>query len=144
MKNPVFRERVTPNLASYLLPVLAGLGFTAVFIPLIGEAAIAIGVTALIAVLALQILLSPVVTITEAHLTIGRAKIERIHLGSAEVFAGESKREVLGVHLDARSYLRLQGSAPQVVRVEVVDKNDPAPYWIFSTRRGDEILAALA
>lgn len=144
MQIPLFRERVTPNAASYLLPLLAGLGFTAVFLPLIAEMAILVGFVALGTVLGLQIGLSPVIVLTATHLYVGKARIERSHLGGAEVLSGSAKRNALGVELDARSYMKIQGSAPQVLRVEILDSEDPAPYWIFSTRRGAEILAALA
>jgi hypothetical protein len=144
MENTVFRERVTPNLPSYLIPVLAGLGFTAVFLPILGESSILVGACALFALLALQVLLSPVVVVTTDHLIVGRARIERKYLGKTEVLAGDAKRKALGVDLDARSFLRIQGSAPQLVRVQVLDEKDPVPYWIFSTRHGAEILEALA
>lgn len=143
MENTVFRERVTPNLPSYLIPVLAGLGFTAVFLPLLGQSAMLVGACALSVVIALQVLLSPVVVVTTDHLIVGKARIERKYLGKAEALAGEAKRKALGVELDARSFLRIQGSAPQLVRVQVLDEKDPVPYWIFSTRHGAEILEAL-
>jgi hypothetical protein len=31
-----------------------------------------------------------------------------------------------------------------VVRVEVLEGADPAPYWVFSSRRPEELVAALA
>lgn len=143
MQNFVYRERVTPSLPSYLLALLTGLGFTAVFLPLLAESAVFIGLVACVLVVLTQIYTSPVIEITHHALRVGRARIERQYLGNVQVFIGAQKRDELGVKLDARAFMRIQGSAPQVVKVGILDKEDPVPYWIFSTRHGAKIIELL-
>lgn len=143
MENHVYRERVTPSWPSYLLPMLAGLGFVAVFLPIVEDLALLIGLGAFAVILAAQIFFSPQIIITATHLQVGRAQIELSHLGAAECFEGSAKQEQLGVKLDARAYVSIQGSAKQVIKVAVIDKKDPVPYWIFSTKHGVEILRLL-
>lgn len=139
----LFEERVRPNLASYLLSFLAGLGIFAVFLPIAGLLAFFYATIVTCTILTTQIALSPKIVITSDTLRVGKASIALRHLGVAQVYSNNAAREQLGPALDARSFLRIQGSVPQIVKVEILDKNDPAPYWIFSTRHGDEILKAL-
>jgi hypothetical protein len=46
--------------------------------------------------------------------------------------------------LDGRAYLCLRGWISPVVRVELDDPDDPTPYWLVSTRRPAQLVAALA
>jgi hypothetical protein len=47
------------------------------------------------------------------------------------------------VDLDARAWLCIRGWIDPVVRVQVTDPSDPAPYWVVSTRNPDQLVAAL-
>ena len=49
-----------------------------------------------------------------------------------------------GQLLDARAYLLIRGWVDPVLRVEVVDSDDPTPYWLLSTRHPESIAAAIA
>nr|WP_284301161.1 DUF3093 family protein [Homoserinibacter gongjuensis] len=49
-----------------------------------------------------------------------------------------------GVRLHADAWLLIRGWIPDVVRVELDDPQDPTPYWIISSRRADELAAAIA
>ena len=44
---------------------------------------------------------------------------------------------------DARAYLLLRPYLSRAVMVPVDDPADPTPYWLVSTRRPDELVAAL-
>jgi hypothetical protein len=65
-------------------------------------------------------------------------------LGEARVLTGEELRHELGPGLDARAHLCLRGWIGSAVRVELVDLQDPTPYWVVSTRRPQELVAAVA
>ena len=139
MQKLLFKERVLPNWPSFLLGPLLGLGVFAVFLPLLDLFAVLPALVAVGIVVLAQVLGSPVTTISETQLAVGRATIERKYLGAVETFSSDQKRRELGPELSALAYLRIQGSAPFIVKIEITDKKDPAPYWIFSTRRGAEI-----
>lgn len=84
------------------------------------------------------------VTVRDGVLRAGRATIAAAHLGAAEPLDQESTRRVSGVDADARAYLLLRPYLKRAVRVEITDPADPTPYWLVSTRRPDELAAALA
>jgi hypothetical protein len=46
--------------------------------------------------------------------------------------------------LDARAWLLIRGWITPVVKVDLTDPTDPTPYWIVSTRRPAEVVAAIA
>ena len=74
----------------------------------------------------------------------GRARIEARHLGAAESLDAERTRRVAGREADARAYLCLRPYLKRAVRVEITDPADPAPYWLVSSRRPDDLAGALA
>ncbi len=76
-------------------------------------------------------------------LVAGRAHIPVSLLALPESLDAERTRSVAGPDADARAYLLLRPYLPRAVRVEVRDPHDPAPYWLLSTRRPDELAGAL-
>jgi hypothetical protein len=86
---------------------------------------------------------SPVIEVTDENLRAGRANIERRYLGAAESFDGSEATLQRGRLLDARAWLLIRGWASAVVRVPVLDRDDPTPYWLLSTRHPAELTRAL-
>jgi hypothetical protein len=74
----------------------------------------------------------------------GRAHIAAAHVGTATPLDASETRRIAGRDADARAYLLLRPYLKQAVRVEITDPADPAPYWLVSTRRPEELTAALA
>jgi Protein of unknown function (DUF3093) len=74
----------------------------------------------------------------------GRARIEAAFVGPATPLDAEQTRRTAGRDADARAYLLLRPYVPRAVRVEISDPADPAPYWLVSSRRPDELSQALA
>lgn len=73
----------------------------------------------------------------------GRAHIGAQYLGRADALDAEETRRVAGVEADARAYLVLRPYLKRAVRVQIVDPNDPAPYWLVSTRHPERLASAL-
>ena len=65
-------------------------------------------------------------------------------VGAVTPLDPEAAEALRGPKADARAYLVLRGWIRTAVRVEVADPADPAPYWYVSTRRPEELAAALA
>jgi hypothetical protein len=77
-------------------------------------------------------------------LAAGRALLPPQALGAATALDAEAAAAVRGPQADARAFLVLRGWVKTAVRVEVADPADPTPYWYISTRRPEELAAALA
>ena len=74
----------------------------------------------------------------------GRAHIDASYVGTATALDAGQTRRIAGVDADARAYLLLRPYLKRAVRVEITDPADPAPYWLVSTRRPDELVTALS
>jgi hypothetical protein len=86
---------------------------------------------------------SPRIELTDEGLQAGRANIERRYLGQAEPFEGSEATLQRGRLLDARAWLMIRGWVGGVVRVPILDPDDPVPYWLISTRHPKEFARML-
>jgi hypothetical protein len=84
------------------------------------------------------------VRVEDGVLHAGRARIPVSMLASPAPLDPEQTRLLAGRDADARAYHLLRPYLKRSVRVEVTDPADPAPYWLVSTRRPDELAGALA
>ncbi len=143
-----FDERVYPSFwsvapAFLLTPSIALVAMP--FITPLGSFLIGFGVT--LGALGALVLNSPRVAVVEAEsglkLIVGKASVSARHLGTITLIPAEASRAELGVHLSALAYLRLQAGVKTLVRVEIRDKQDQTPYWIFSCRNGAALRVAL-
>jgi hypothetical protein len=83
------------------------------------------------------------IVVGDGELRVGRARIEAHHLGRADALDAEQARRAAGRDADARAFLLLRPYLKRAVRVEITDPADPAPYWLVSTRRPDELASAV-
>lgn len=83
------------------------------------------------------------IRVADGQLFAARARIEAKYLGPAQALdPGETVR-ARGVDADARAWLLLRPYLKRSVKVPIEDPDDPAPYWLLSTRRPTELAAAL-
>jgi hypothetical protein len=87
---------------------------------------------------------SPRVEVHGGELRAGAAHIPVTLLSRPRALDAAATRSELGPALDARAHLCLRGWVRTAVRVDVVDPQDPTPYWIVSTRRPDDLVRALS
>ncbi|MFD1213190.1 DUF3093 domain-containing protein [Arthrobacter sp. GCM10027362] len=140
----LFEERLWPS--AWIWTVAAGVSAAAilVFAPidlLIGY--VAAGVLAVILAV-LLIASTPRLIVTARELQVGRARIERRYIGAVEAFRGEDATRQRGPELNGTAYLCIRGWIDPVVRIEITDEADLTPYWLTSTRRPAQLVAALA
>jgi hypothetical protein len=83
------------------------------------------------------------ISVADGILRAGRARIAATHLGAAEALDAEATRRVAGVDADARAFLLLRPYLKRAVKVEITDPADPAPYWLLSSRRPEELARVL-
>ena len=88
-------------------------------------------------------LTSPRVEVVDGILTAGHARISVDQLGEVQCFEGAEATAERGPRMDMRAWLLLRGWISPIVRIEITDPNDPAPYWIVSTRNPQKLAAAI-
>lgn len=138
-----YQEKLWPAWWLWVAAVIIGGSFSTTFFPIgvfYGVIALVIGVA--LCVLALMAT-TPRIQITDEWLRVGRARINREYLGRIVAHQGSAAREQLGPGFDARSYQCIRGWIDPVITAEISDERDATPYWLFSTRHPEQVLAAL-
>jgi len=138
-----YRERLTPAVWVYLATALVIPASLLVFLPISIPAGVTAAAVLYAAILTVLILTTPTVSVVDGELRAGRAHLSREFVAGATAFRGEEARAERGVRLDARAWLLLRGWIDPVVKIELNDPADPTPYWLVSTRRPEELAAAL-
>ncbi|WP_345764579.1 DUF3093 domain-containing protein [Diaminobutyricibacter sp. McL0608] len=92
---------------------------------------------------AMLIASSPVIRVTDSELFAGRASITLTLVGEPTGYGPDAAVLERGQRLDARAWLLIRGWVKPVVKVPVLDPQDPAPYWLISTRSPDQLVRAL-
>jgi len=139
-----FRERLAPGPWMFIALLLLVPAVMLVMTPLNASLAIPVAVILYAVIAASLMLLAPVVTVEDAVLTAGHARIPVDQLGEIEVLDADALRQAIGPGLDARAYLMVRGYIHSAVRVAVTDPGDPAPYWVITTRKPKTLAAAIA
>ena len=83
------------------------------------------------------------VRLAGGELQVGPAHVPIRHLGEAEVIQPSAKQRALGPNLDPAAFVLHSAWIGPILRIELVDPQDPTPYWIFSVRRAEELAALL-
>jgi hypothetical protein len=84
------------------------------------------------------------VEVTDTHLQVGKAQIERKFLGKIEVLSSEEMRRWRGPLSDPAGYMALRFWIPAGVKIEINDAKDPTPYWLVSSKKAQPLAAALS
>lgn len=139
----LFTEKLWPTFWIWLVAAgLAGAGIL-VFAPISTTAGFA-AAAVLFAIMAVLLITStPAITVTGEKLQVGRATIERRFVGTATGFRGKEATAERGVRLNGLAYLCIRGWVDPVVKIEITDPSDRTPYWLVSTRRPEQLVAAL-
>jgi hypothetical protein len=117
------------------------------FIVSIPTAAIAWSATAVLTAAVAALFLgygSARVRLRDGELQAGTARIPVALLDEPTALDADETRRLIGVHADARAYLVLRPYVKRAVKVTVTDPADPVPYWLVSSRRPDQLVAALS
>lgn len=140
---PLFQEKLWP--AVWIWIVVLGLSAAGIFIfaPISITAGVVAAIILAITMTVLLILTTPRIVVTERTLQVGRATIDRQHVGMVEAFRDSEATEQRGPQLHGLAYLCIRGWVGPVVRIEITDDSDPTPYWLASTRHPDQLSAAL-
>ncbi|WP_459793256.1 DUF3093 domain-containing protein [Arthrobacter sp. AD-310] len=140
----IYREKLWPNLWMWIIAAgVSGAGIL-VFAPISAAAGFTAAAVLFVIIAVLLVLSTPTIVVTGDALTVGRATIERKFIGAVEQFRGSEATAERGTRLNGLAYLCIRGWIDPVVKLEIIDPADNTPYWLTSTRRPDELTAALS
>ena len=100
-------------------------------------------ITATIAIIYIAIAMRSTITLDGEELRIDRAHIDIKYLGSATVLDSPAMRLLRTRDADPAAYLAIKFWMPKGIKITVVDPRDPTPYWLITSKRGEEIAALL-
>lgn len=139
----IYREKLWPNVWIWIISAgIAGAGIL-VFAPISAGAGYTAAAVLFVIIAALLILSTPTIVVTGDSVTVGRATIERRFVGSVEAFRAREATAERGTRLNGLTYLCIRGWIDPVVKIEITDPADRTPFWLTSSRRPDELVAAL-
>ncbi|MCV7741689.1 DUF3093 domain-containing protein [Micrococcus luteus] len=139
----LFEERLTPSPGVWTVALMLAALTILVFAPI----DLGLGIAAAVVFFAVEVLIlvstTPRIVVRERTLQVGRASIERHHVGQVTGYRGEDARAQRGPLLHGLAFVTVRGWIAPVVRIQLTDERDRTPYWLTSTRRPEELVAAL-
>jgi len=139
----LYREKLWPAPWLFIGTALVIPASLLVFLPIDFRVGIATAIVLYAGCVIALIVGSPVIEVTDAEFRAGRARLPLEAVGEVSGYRGDEATLERGRHLDARAWLLIRGWVSPVVKVEVADRTDPAPYWLVSTRQPDAVIAAI-
>lgn len=139
----LYKERVRPNLGTFIAVAALLPAVTLVSEPFDFRIGLAIGTALVLLLWAALFFKAPVIQVGKTSLRVGRAKIPRSLLGKIEVIEKAQIFNERGPNLDPAAFKVFQGTVKTALKITVKDSNDPTPYWIISTRKPDQLATVL-
>jgi hypothetical protein len=140
----MYRERLSVPVLWWLLAIgfaltmLLAIGFYLGAAWGIAAAAVSMGVAA-----ALFLAAALTIDVDPQRIRIGRAEIDHDYISGCQALDTEATRRRAGVDADARAHLVLRPYVATAVELTFDDPADPVPYWLVSTRRPQQLAAAV-
>lgn len=138
-----YRERLWPSPWTFVATALVIPASLLVFLPINTTAGVIVSIVLYLGVVGLLLGTAMPVEVTAGHLRVGGARLPLEFVGEAEAFRGAEATLERGQRADARAWLGIRGGIGPIVKVRNTDVEDPAPYWLVSTRRPEELIEAL-
>lgn len=139
----VYRERVRPNLGTFLAVAVLLPAITLVSEPFDFRIGLVLGTMIVLGIWWALYFLSPVINVGLDTFSVGSASIPRDLLGKVEEISKQHIFEERGPKLDPASYKVFQGTVNTAVKIYLKDPADPTPYWIISTRKPSQLATVL-
>ncbi|WP_233255394.1 DUF3093 domain-containing protein [Naasia lichenicola] len=138
-----YSERLWPSAWLYIACALVIPASLLVFLPISITAGVICAAVLYLGAMGLLIIPAPRIEVSGRTLRVGRAHIDVALVGTVAAYRAAEATAERGVRLDARAFLCLRPWIDPVVRIELLDISDPAPYWLASSRRPDELIGAI-
>ena len=140
----IYREKLWPAPWLFVSTALVIPASLLVFLPINWWVGVGTAIVLYAGCVVALLLGAPVIEVTSSEFRAGRARLPLEVVGTVTGFRGDEAQLERGRRLDARAWLLIRGWIAPVIRVEVTDETDPAPYWLVSTRQPDAVIDALA
>ena len=108
-----------------------------------GSATIYAFAIATVAIIYLALKMRSTISISSDELRIDGAHIEIKYLGAVTVLDAAMMKALRTRDADPAAYLAIKFWTPIGVKIKVNDPRDPTPYWLITSKRGEEIAALL-
>lgn len=139
----IYRERLWPAPWLFFGTALVIPASLLVFLPINMVAGVVVAAVLYVTCVVALLVASPVVEVSATEFVAGRARLPIEIIGAVTEHRGDEAQLERGQRLDGRAWLLIRGWVSPVVKVEVLDETDPAPYWLVSTRQPDAVIAAI-
>ena len=98
---------------------------------------------ATVAIIYIAIAMRSTITIDGQELRIDQAHIEIKYLGGVEKLTSSQMRLLRTRDADPAAFLAIKFWLSTGVKITISDPRDPTPYWLVTSKRGEEIAALL-
>ncbi|WP_158864540.1 DUF3093 domain-containing protein [Leifsonia sp. AG29] len=139
----LYRERLWATPWLFISTLLVIPAVILVFAPINLAVGIVLGIAFYVAFVVFLLATAPTIRVTKEELVAGRASIPLRFVGEPRAFRGDAAVLERGQRLDARAWLLIRGWVKPVVKIPVLDADDPTPYWLLSTRNPDRLVRVL-
>lgn len=139
----LYEEKLRPSPWIWMIAVMISSLSILVFVPIGVEIGLAAAVVVFAIIAILLTVSTPRILVTDRTLQVGRAGIEREHVGAVTGYRGEDASHQRGPALHGLAYMCLRGWIDPVVRIQIEDRRDRTPYWLASTRNPERLVEVL-
>lgn len=139
----LYRERLWATPWLFISTILVVPAVMLVFAPINFAVGVVLAIVFYAAIVVALLVTAPVIRVTADQLIAGHARIPLEFIGQPLAYRAEEATLERGQRLDARAWLLIRGWIKPVVKVPVLDVDDPAPYWLLSTRNPDQLVRVL-
>jgi len=138
-----YRERLIASPWAFIATALVIPASLLVFLPINVTAGVVVAIVLYAGCVLLLSWGSPVIAVGDGAIRAGRATLPLAAVRGVTVFRADEATLERGQRLDARAWLLIRGWISPVVRIDLDDPVDPTPYWLVSTRRPEQLAAAI-
>jgi len=141
----VYRERIWPGVGLPGFLLFMGVSLAIAFQRAYqGKVGLIITIASALLASAVTFASAPMLEISSSELRLGKARIARSYLGKVAILNADQTQHALGPGAHAGALTVTRSGIKATVLVEILDENDPHPYWMFSTRGPLLVLEAMA
>lgn len=138
-----YREKLWPSFGVWLLVPLIAFMCAVAVAPIALPVAAIVAAVVTVALSAWAAVAATRLEVTDQHFLCGDAKLPLDVISAGALVPEANVRREMGPDLDARAFVTVRGWVPTMVRLTLDDPEDDTPYWLVSSRRPEELLAAL-
>ena len=141
---PRFREKLYPSAWIFVATALVIPASLLVFLPISMLAGAVVASVLYAAIVVLLVVTTPTIEVDDGRTARGTCATAARASSRRRARRTEPMRCTSAASACTRdAWLLIRGWIPDVVRVGLADPSDPTPYWIISSRRADELAAAI-